>query len=129
MTGIGRKFNQRGWTVIEMLAVVGIILGMLGIGLPILTGYVKRSFDARAKSDLFSAAIAQEAYYVDWDVYSVCSSATQCEAVLPNLWISKDVEMGTVTTTPHYFIMTSYHPRGSQTFTWNSDAKGLLGAD
>lgn len=119
------KDLERGWSMLEIIVVVGLIASLCAIGIPVFTSYKTRSFDARAKNDLVAAAIAQETYYIDWSNYSSCSSSSNCDTVLPQFEPSDGVQISTIHVTSNYFVMTAYHPKGESTFTWNSQNKGL----
>ncbi len=129
MAGNNKWISQTGWTLLEIVVVVGIIATLCAVGIPVLSSYKVRSFDARAKNDLVSAAIAQETYYIDWQSYGVCNNSSSCDAILPQFEPSDGIEIATSTVTANYFIMTAYHPKGSRTFTWNSYSKGLQDVD
>ena len=117
--------SQKGWTLLEIVVVVGLVGSLCALGIPTLAAYKIRSFEARAKNDLVAAAIAQETYYIDWSTYSGCATATACDIELPQFEPSDGVQIGVTTVTNNYFVMTARHPKGSITFTWNSQNKGL----
>lgn len=117
--------TENGWTLLEIVVVAGIIASLCVLGLPTLAAYKASSFDSRAKNDLVAAAIAQETYYIDWFSYSGCADVATCDAVLPEFEPSDGVEIGVTTITNNHFVMTARHPKGSITFTWNSQNKGL----
>jgi type II secretory pathway pseudopilin PulG len=125
MAGNSLIKSQQGWTILEVILVVGIVVSLAAIGIPTFTYYKGRAFDARAKNDLVAAAIAQEAYYLDWSTYSACSNSTSCNIALPSFEPSEDIQIGVVSANSNYFIITAYHPKGGGTFTWNSNNKGL----
>jgi Tfp pilus assembly protein PilE len=120
-----RLSSDRGWTLLEIVVVVGIVASLCAVGIPVFTAYKVRSFDARAKNDLVSASIAQETYYIDWSTYSSCASTALCDVQLSQFEPSDGVQIGVTSATSNYFVMTASHPKGSTTFTWDSNNKGL----
>jgi len=114
-----------GFTLLELLVAVAIIGVLAAIAIPQFNSFKQRAFDARAKSDLVSAANAQDAYFIDWGVYKNCADSASCEASLPELRVSKGVVMATVSVTTQYFVMTATHAQARGVFTWNSVAGGL----
>ncbi len=117
--------REAGFTLLELLVVIGIIGVLASIAIPQFNAYRQRAFDARAKSDLRSAANAQDAYYIDYDVYKDCANSAACAAVLPELRVSDGITMATTSVTTQYFVMTATHPQTTGVFTWNSDSSGL----
>jgi len=62
--------KQRAFTLIELLIVVAIIAILAAIAVPNFLEAQVRSKVSRAKTDMRSFAIAEEAYYVDWNSYT-----------------------------------------------------------
>jgi len=117
--------KESGFTLIELLVVIAIIGVLAAIAIPQFSSYRQRAFDARSKNDLVSIATAEEAYFVDNEVYKACSSAANCKSLLPGFVSSQGVTMAVVLSTS-YFTGTATHPSGtSTTFTWNSGNGGL----
>lgn len=125
MARTAKSHNASGFTLLELLVAVGIIGILASIAIPQFNAYRQRAFDARCKSDLVSAANAQDAYYIDWGVFKSCSDAANCLSTLPDLRLSDGVMMATTTVSTQYFVMTATHAQARATFTWNSDAGGL----
>ncbi len=61
---------EKGFTLIELLVVIAIIGILAAIAIPQFASYRRRGYDAAVKADLKNAATAQEAYFVDNDIYS-----------------------------------------------------------
>ena len=123
------KIMGRGFTLIELLVVIAIIGILAAIAIPQFAEYRKRGFDARAKSDLRNVATAEEAYFVDNEMYKACADAAACQAALPGVSsLSQGVTLAmTVTSaTATFFTGTATHPKGTGvTFNWNSANGGL----
>lgn len=120
--------NEKGFTLIELLVVIAIIGILAAIAIPQFAEYRKRGFDARAKSDLRNVATAEEAYFVDYEVYKACASAAACATTLPGIEaLSDGVSLAITLTsaTSSFFSGTSTHSKGTQTFNWNSANGGL----
>jgi type IV pilus assembly protein PilA len=67
-----RKMNrkdEKGFTLIELMIVIAIIGILAAIAIPQFSAYRNRAFNAAALSDLKNAVTAQEAYFVDFQVY------------------------------------------------------------
>ena len=75
--------REHGFTLIELLVVVAIIGVLAAIAIPQFSAYRQRAFDARAKSDIVALATAEEAYFVDSEVYKACANAAACKTNLP----------------------------------------------
>ena len=110
--------RQRGFTLIEVLIVIAIIMVLAAIALPQFQQYKMSAFDRRAQIDLRNTAIAEEAYYLEADRYVDCSQF-DCPGILPGLsGLSQGVVLQ-INGTDTGFTGTSTHPRGSgAVYTW-----------
>jgi type IV pilus assembly protein PilA len=107
------KINfDKGFTLIEIMIVIAIIGILAAIAIPQFSAYRMRSFNSTAISDLRHAAVAQEAYYVEYKTYANSISAL---AIRPDYYTSKDVNLN-VTGNRNGYTMTAYHPRGNKTY-------------
>ncbi len=64
-----RLRTEGGFTLIELLVVIAIIGILAAIAIPQFAAYRRRAFVADIKSNLRNAAVAEEAYFVDNNVY------------------------------------------------------------
>ena len=118
--------SDAGFTLIELLVVTGIIGVVSAIAMPLYSDYLGSSFEARLKSDLRHIAFAEEAYFVDYQVFKSCDEAT-CASILPGiLTLSPGVTLS-ITATTTGFSGTASHPKSAVSCPWDSSQFGFLG--
>jgi len=71
MDWLRRKRAQKGFTLIELMIVVGIIAIIAAIAVPQFTEYRKRGYRAELNSDLKNAFTASQAYFTDYPAATV----------------------------------------------------------
>ncbi len=64
--------NCKGFTLLELLITMSIILILSSVAIPAYKDYRKKAFDVRALSDLKNITTAQELYYMDNEAYLEC---------------------------------------------------------
>lgn len=120
------KRKDSGFSMIELLVVIGILGILAAIAIPQINSYKNKGFLARAQSDLRHFATAQEAYFVDHQVYKSCSNQA-CVSLLPGVnSLSPGITL-TITATATGFTMQTDHPQLPATCQWNSSQEGFLG--
>lgn len=122
--------NMKGFTLIELLVVIAIIGILAAVAIPQFAAYRQRGFDARSLTDLKNAATAEEAYFVDSNVYIDCIGQAACESTLPGYKGSYGVNISMFWGSATHFTGMSFHPAGSRrdigtAYMWNSSSGGL----
>jgi prepilin-type N-terminal cleavage/methylation domain-containing protein len=107
--------DEKGFTLIELLIVVTIIGVLATIAIPTFAGYRSRGFDSAAISDLKAAAIAQEAYYTDNEIY--CLNLPNLQAQPYNLFLSNGVAVNITAADLVSYTMTAIHSASGKLFT------------
>lgn len=117
--------HNNGFTLLELLFVMAIVMALASIAVPQYNAYRARAYDGRALADLRNVAIAEEAYYLDHEQYLSCDESN-C-AMLPGIArVSAGVELSIIAS-EDAFTGTSQHQRGSgREFLWDSDEGGLI---
>ena len=67
--------SGKGFTLIELMVVIAIILILALIAVPAYRNMQERAKKARAQEDMRNIATALEAFYVDWNQYPVQATA------------------------------------------------------
>lgn len=110
--------KEQGFTLIELLVVIAIIGILAAIAIPQFAEYRKRAFDSRAQSDLRNVMTAEEAYFVDNEVYTATLAdlpgfAAVSDGVTPTLAVSAAADTWSGST---------YHSGGTNTYCYDSAA-------
>ena len=110
-----KKRDERGFTLIELMIVIAIIGILAAIAIPQFSAYRARSYNSAAQADLRNAATAQEAYFVDHDIYT--NTLTTLVGTTYGLYTSRNVVMTMGGANNQGYTMSSYHPSGTATYT------------
>lgn len=112
---------EEGFTLIELLVVIAIIGILAAIAIPQFAAYRKRGYTAQVWSDLRNAGTAQEAYFVDNNIYSGVLSGLTTRGYNQHA----DVTLGVVGTSTQGFRLTAGHSKcTSGTWTFDPAAAG-----
>lgn len=119
--------NAAGFTLVELLVVVGILSILAAIAIQQYHLYRVAAFDARAMHDIGNAAIAQEAHYANAHTYASFAVTGPAVLTVPGLVVSDTVTLTSAANTDGYTI-TSISSRGSgKLFTYDSETDTIRG--
>jgi prepilin-type N-terminal cleavage/methylation domain-containing protein len=107
--------HEKGFTLIELIIVIGIIGVLASIAIPTFAGYRTRALDTSAKADLRNAAVAQEAYYTDNEVY--CLNLDNLEAPPYNFYPTTNVDLNITEADTSGYTMTAVHSASGKVYT------------
>ncbi len=114
--------RRDGFTLIELLVVIAIVSVLAAIAIPQYARHQSRAFEARVRSDIKNAALAEEAH---WDINGSYFSGPTCEGL-----IGFRASAGTVCTVNRAddmaFEIHTSHPQSSKSCTWTSDSSPSL---
>lgn len=116
-----------GFTLLELLVVMAIIGILSSLAVPQYNEYRARGFDVRAQLDLRNVAIAEEAYFLDYEHYLECDQESCTE--LPGISrLSDGVILAISAPEPdERFTGTAAHTNGTgKVYAWDSEAGGLI---
>ena len=68
-------YTQKGFTLLELLITMCIIMILAGIAIPSYKDYKKKAYNVRALSDLKNISTAEELYYIDNEKYFACKDS------------------------------------------------------
>jgi type IV pilus assembly protein PilA len=109
--------TTNGFSLVELLMVVGIISLLAVIAVPQFIAYRARAADSQMKTDLKNAAVAMESYYAEYRAYPASVTA------IAGVGFSQTSGVGMVisVTSPSTFTLTASTSNGSQpSFTYTS---------
>jgi type IV pilus assembly protein PilA len=106
--------KQKGFTLIELMIVIGIIGILAAIAIPHFNKYRQGSYDASAEEDLRNAVTAQEAYYVDNSTY--CSAPGTLVGATYGLYLTDMVVFAIGSVDVSSYVMQAWHPSGGASY-------------
>jgi prepilin-type N-terminal cleavage/methylation domain-containing protein len=108
-----------GFTLVELLVVVGIIGILAAIAVPQYRSFRARSYDAQVESAVRNIATAQESYYTGHQTYT--TSLAALEGVTLNLNVRIRMRAGNSGGIGRSFRVRARHPQAVRRFQWVSD--------
>jgi prepilin-type N-terminal cleavage/methylation domain-containing protein len=109
------KNSEKGFTLIELMIVIAIIGILAAIAIPQFAAYRQRSYNSASGADLRNATTAQEAYFVDNQMYT--AGIANIAGPTYGLYTSQNVVLSVVAATTSGYNMTAYHNKGNVTWT------------
>jgi type IV pilus assembly protein PilE len=116
--------NQTGFSLVELILVIGIVGILAATAIPQISFYRKRAYEAEIQSNLMNAVTAEEAYFTKNQTYKagVLDSGTP-----PGFYKSADVSLAS-TAGDHTFVLSASHVNcGSNTWTYTSTSGRIAG--
>ena len=114
--------TTHGFSLVELLMVIGIISLLAVIAMPQFVAYRARAADSQMKSDLKNAAIAMESYYAEYKVYPASVAAITAVGFTQTTGVGLVITV----TSPSTFTLTASAPNGSQpNFTYTSSTGAI----
>ncbi len=110
--------NKKGFTLIELIVVIGIISVLAAIAIPVFAQYKERAYDSDVKSHLHNIFLACKSYWSDEGSASDCTAPIASGTAYGYTQTSKITiaASGRETT----FIGTASHADSTNTFTMDS---------
>jgi prepilin-type N-terminal cleavage/methylation domain-containing protein len=130
--------KNSGFTLVELLIVVAIIGILAAIAIPQFAAYRAKAYCSAAKSDLANLAIAQEAYFTDFNAYTSGTATGGTSTLAMGAATFKPSDKVVVVTAAAAantsFTATAVHSLCQQgstgttagMYTWDSSAGGLV---
>ena len=109
--------NIRGFTLVELLMVIGIIGLLAAIAIAQFTSYRASAIDSQMKSDLKNAAVAMDSYFAEKQSYPTTVTAITTVGFNSTAGVTLTINV----ISPNSFTLTASAPNGTQpSFTFNS---------
>jgi type IV pilus assembly protein PilA len=113
------RTDQEGFTLIELLVVIGIIGILAAISLPAFLGQTNGASDAKAKTEISTAAKAIESFWAERDTYA----ATVADLVAFDQTLDEAINLA-ITGTATTYVITTESKRGA---TYQLEKTALTG--
>ena len=115
LTKLHTMKDQKGFTLIELMIVIAIIGILAAIAIPQFSAYRTRSYNSAAQADLRNATTAQEAYFVDNQVY--CGTPATLAGAVYGFYTSENVAFAITSASITAYVMTARHSSGDATYS------------
>ena len=107
----------KGFTLIELMIVIGILAILASIAIPAYTGYIKTAKMSEAHNNLAALRLAEEEYYLENNAYFIGASTALLEANSAGLWTAAKGSDGNY----------NFNYEVTATAGWTAKATGILG--
>ena len=111
--------DSEGFTLVELIVVIGIIAILAAIAIPNVVSYRQRGYDASALSDAKNALTAAQSYFTDWPTKNLTTVAE----LHAYGYVPSDSVLVTVSGTQSNMILKTSHPEGTKIYTVDSSGK------
>jgi type IV pilus assembly protein PilA len=116
-------FNEDGFTLVELLAVILIIGILAAVAIPLFLNQRTKGYDSAAKSDLRNLAGFEEIYLSDANAYGTIAAI---QALEPTLSVSTGVTLTVVRfDLTNGYCLSAKHSASPTTWYWDSRGGGL----
>lgn len=109
--------TTKGFTLIELMIVVGILAIISSIAIPAYKGYIKTAKMSEAHNNLAALRLAQEEYFLEKNSYFTGSTTGAVETASGGLWKATKGSGGNV----------NFKYEVTDTAGWTAKATGILG--
>lgn len=112
------KNTNKGFTLIELMIVVGIIAILASIAIPAYTGYIKTAKMSEAHNNLAALRLAEEEFFLDNNSYFIGATTAALETNSQGLWTASKGSDGNF----------NFKYEVTAVGGWTAKATGILGS-
>jgi prepilin-type N-terminal cleavage/methylation domain-containing protein len=116
--------SQIGFSLVELMVVVGIVAILAAVAVPQVSSSRKRGYETVVKSDLMNAATAEEAYFTKNQSYKAGALDT---GTPPGFNKSIDVSLTSLVGNDTFVLFAAHANCGSNTWTYVSTSGQIMG--
>ena len=121
-TAASARENNAGFTLLELIVVVGVLGILVAIAIQNFSLFRARAIDASMRSDLRNAAMAMESYYGEFLTYPASESALLLIGYRKTNLVTLTINVTTLST----YTLTAARPAGSQPSFIFDSSTGLI---
>lgn len=116
--------TNRGFTLIELMIVVGILAVIASIAIPAYTGYIRTAKLSEAQNNLATLRLAQEEFYLENNAYFAGATTALVETASQGLWTATK---GSEAAVAFSYVVTTTPSSWSATATGNLVGSSVFG--